>query len=245
MAETRSVEEVLARANELFARYDGGTAAGRGAAYRRYARDLRSVGRRFLNMGIALGALIVATIAFGLLVGPIGWTGLFLATMAAFILMFFFSVWPAEPKRMVYSDQLPNRTVVQQFDSYLVRQRRALPAPAGQRIDAISAKLPLLETRLAEVDALDPLAQDARRLMGKHLPELIERYERIPAAYRSERDGDGKTVDERLLSSLDAAREALDEIGSRLAKDDLSAFETQGRFIETRYKENPEFGSEQ
>ena len=245
MAETRSVEEVLARASELFARYDGRPAAARGAAGRRYARDVRSIGRRVANMGIALGALIVATIAFGLLVGPIGWTGLFLATVAAFILMFFFSVWPAEPKRPVYSDQLPNRTVVQQLDSYLARQRRALPAPAAQRIDAISTTLPLLEARLADVDALDPLAQDARRLMGKHLPDLIDRYERIPAAYRGERDGDGKTVDERLLSSLDAAREALDEIGSKLAKDDLSAFETQGRFIESRYKESPEFGSGQ
>ena len=73
--------------------------------------------------------------------------------------------------------------------------------------------------------------------MGKHLPELIERYEKIPAAYRAERDGEGKTVDERLVAGLDAAREALDDIGARLAQSDRQAFETQGRFIESRYKD--------
>ena len=105
----------------------------------------------------------------------------------------------------------------------------------------ISAQLPLLESKLEQVNLLDPLAQDARRLMGRHLPDLIDRYEKIPAAYRNERDAGGMTVDERLLSSLDAAREALDDIGSKLRKDDLTAFETQGRFIESRYKDEKSF----
>ncbi len=80
--------------------------------------------------------------------------------------------------------------------------------------------------------------------MGKHLPDLIERYEHVPAQYRDERDGEGLTVDERLASGLDAARSALDEIGAKLARDDLSAFETQGRFIESRYKGNDELGGD-
>ena len=73
---------------------------------------------------------------------------------------------------------MPNRDVVQTLDGFLHRRRAALPAPAARRMDAISAQLPLLESRLAEADMLDPLVQDARRLMGKHLPELIDRYER-------------------------------------------------------------------
>jgi hypothetical protein len=76
--------------------------------------------------------------------------------------------------------------------------------------------------------------------MGKHLPELIERYERVPAAYRRERDGDGLTVDERLVAGLDAAKTALDDLGRKLAHEDLSAFETKGRFIESRYKDGDE-----
>jgi hypothetical protein len=80
--------------------------------------------------------------------------------------------------------------------------------------------------------------------MGKHLPDLIERYERVPASYRAERDGEGLTVDERLVAGLDAAKEALDDIGRRLTRDDLNAFETQGRFIESRYKDGEELNRE-
>ena len=142
------------------------------------------------------------------------------------------------PITVDYKDDMPNQAVVQRLDSLLVRKRSALPAPAARRIDAISQQLPLLESRLGQTEMLDPLAQDARRLMGKHLPELIERYERVPAAYRNERDGDGLTVDERLVQGLDAAKTALDDLGRKLAHEDLAAFETQGRFIENRYKED-------
>jgi hypothetical protein len=132
---------------------------------------------------------------------------------------------------------MPNRAVVQRLDSLIVRRRTALPGLATRQLDAISQQLPLLEQRLAETAILDPLAQDARRLMGKHIPELIERYERVPAQYRSERDSEGMTVDERLVSGLDAAKSALDDLGRKLAHEDLTAFETQGRFIESRYKD--------
>ena len=187
---------------------------------------------------MALGALIAATLGFGLIVGPIGWTGLFLVGLATLAILLYFSFMPAEPKRVAYSEQLPTGTVVRQLESMLVRRRAALPAPAAQRADAIGAQLPLLESRLAEVDPLDPLAQDARRLMGKHLPELIDRYERIPANYRREPDGEGLTADQRLVASLDAARQALGEIGDRLVQTDRQAFETQGRFIESRYRDD-------
>jgi hypothetical protein len=73
--------------------------------------------------------------------------------------------------------------------------------------------------------------------MGEHLPELIERYERVPPAYRHAPDNGGLTVDERLAASLRAANEALGDIGAKLVGHDRDAFETQGRFIESRYKD--------
>jgi hypothetical protein len=233
----RSVDDAIARFDDLVHRYEGGSAEAQAAFRRNLGRDVRAVGKRVVNMGVAIGALVVATIAFGMFVTPIGINGLFLVMLATLAILILFSVWPMEPKKVQYNEQLPTRTVVRQLDGLLVRERAALPPPAAKRIDAISAQLPLLESRLGETDPLDPLAQDARRLMGKHLPELIERYERVPAAYRKERDGEGLTVDERLVKSLDAAREALGEIGAKLAQGDRDAFETQGRFIESRYRD--------
>lgn len=233
----RTVDQAIARFDEYSARLDGHTPAAASARRRHLGRSAASIGRRIANIGMAVGALIVATMAFGLFVSPIGWSGLFLVAVAIVFVLIFFSVWPKERAEQPFSPQMPSKDVVRTLDSFLHRRRAALPTPAARHVDAISARLPLLESRLGEVDALDPLAQDARRLMGKHLPELIERYERVPPAYRRERDGEGMTVDERLVTSLDAARQALDDIGAKLTQGDLDAFETQGRFIESRYKD--------
>jgi len=245
MARTpRSVEEAIARFDEYSARLDGHVPAASSARRRVYGRAMGGIAKRVATMGMAIGLLIVATIGFGLVVGPIGWAGLFVVALATLAILLLFSFWPAEPKRVTYNEQLPTGAVVRQLESMLVRRRSALPAPAAQRADAIGAQLPLLESRLAEVDPLDPLAQDARRLMGKHLPELIDRYERIPAGYRQQTDGEGLTADQRLVASLDAARQALGEIGDKLVQGDRQAFETQGRFIESRYKEGGGDGAE-
>jgi hypothetical protein len=127
--------------------------------------------------------------------------------------------------------------MVQRFDSYLYKSRRALPAPAQAEVDAISSALPTLRQTLERVEPLNPNAQDARRLMSIHLPGLIDRYVQVPTAFRKEVDGEGKTVDDRLVEGLAAARTALDEISENLARADLAAFETQGRFIKSRYGE--------
>jgi hypothetical protein len=233
----RSVDDAIARFDEVVARYDGRTVEAVGARRRHYARGARTVAKRLAGMGVAVAVLAVATVIFSQLIGPIGLTGLFIVSLLTLGILVLFSAVPIEPKRVEYSEEVPTKTILRQLDSLLVRERPALPAPAARRVDAIAATLPLLESRLTEIDPLDPLAQDARRLMGKHLPELIQRYEKVPAAYRAERDGDGLTVDERLVSGLEAARTALDDIGARLAQTDRQAFETQGRFIESRYKD--------
>jgi hypothetical protein len=50
-------------------------------------------------------------------------------------------------------------------------------------------------------------------------------------------DGEGKTVNDRLVEGLVAGRIALGEISEQLARADVAAFETQGRFIKSRYGE--------
>ena len=128
--------------------------------------------------------------------------------------------------------------MVERFDSYLYRMRGALPARAQTEIDAISTALPALKETLTRVEMLDPDAQDARRLMSIHLPGLIDRYLRVPAPFRGERDGEGKTIDDSLVEGLAAGRAALHDISQTLARADVAAFETQGRFIKSRYGED-------
>ena len=73
--------------------------------------------------------------------------------------------------------------------------------------------------------------------MSVHLPNLIDRYLHVPTNYRGQLDGEGVSVDERLVEALAAGRAALGDISEKLARGDLAAFETQGRFIQSRYSE--------
>lgn len=234
----RSVDQAIARFDALSARLDGHRPT-TPAARRHYSRSTQAVGKTLAELSLAVFGVVAAFMAFGLLIEPIGIFGFLLMIIAIVGVAVFFGARSVMPQKIkAFSEAMPNSQVVQTLDTFLHRRRTALPPPAARRVDAISQQLPLLESRLQEVNPLDPLAQDARRLMGKHLPELIERYERVPAQYRHERDGEGMTVDDRLTASLDAADAALKEIGLKLARADMDAFETQGRFIESRYKDD-------
>lgn len=224
-------------ANAIFARLDERDGAVRDAARRERQRLNAGLGRALVRAGIAVGLISLATIAVGLIV-PIGMFGFLaavgLAIGVAALLLFSGSREIAAPN---VTPDLPNGQMVQRFDSYLFRARRALPTPAQAELDLLSAQLPALRQVLERIPDLDPNAQDARRLMSVHLPNLIDRYVHVPSNYRSQLDGEGVSVDERLVEALAAGRVALSDISEKLARNDLAAFETQGRFIQSRYRE--------
>lgn len=227
--------QVMAHASEVMARMDERSGPVRDAARRERERVNADLGRRVKRVGVAIGLVSLITIVIGLIV-PIGMFGFLAAVGLAIGIAALLAFTPSkELGAAAPPTDLPNGEMVQRFDSYLYRTRRALPAPAQAQIDAISTLLPSLKQTLERVETLDPDAQDARRLMSIHLPGLIDHYLHVPAAYRSERDGEDKTVDERLVEGLAAARNALGEVSQKLARADMAAFETQGRFIQSRY----------
>ena len=235
---TDKVERAIARFDRVTRQLDQRGGPAQEAGRRERHRLNVGFGRTLSRVGIAIGVIWLATIVFGLFnpIGMFGFLGVLIVTIAVA------GILVARGGREAISapapsTDLPNGPMVDRFDSYIYRVRPALPAPAQAQLDAISAVLPALKQTLERVDMLDPQAQDARRLMSVHLPGLIERYADVPKAYRQEQDGEGKTVDERLVESLAAARGALAEVSERLARGDLAAFETQGRFIQSRYGE--------
>lgn len=229
--------KTIDHANAVFARLDDRDGVVRDAARRERERLNAGLGRALLRVGIAVGVISLATIGIGLIV-PIGMFGFLaavgLAIGVAAILLFSSGREIAAPN---VTPDLPNAQMVQRFDSYLFRARRALPAPAQAELDLLSAQLPALRQTLERIPDLDPNAQDARRLMSVHLPNLLDRYLHVPSNYRSQLDGEGISVDERLVEALSAGRVALKDISEKLARNDMAAFETQGRFIQSRYSE--------
>ena len=234
---TEKVERAVARFERVTRQLDERSGPVREAARRERQRLNSDLAGRAKRVGVSIGFISLVTIAIGLFI-PIGMFGFLAAVGLAVGVAALLAFTPTQMRGIAApSADLPNGEMVQRFDSYLYRSRRALPALAQAEIDAISSCLPSLRETLARVETLDPNAQDARRLMSIHLPGLIDRYSRVPANFRSEQDGEGKTIDERLVEGLAAGRVALREISEKLARDDLAAFETQGRFIQSRYGE--------
>jgi hypothetical protein len=232
---TEKVERAIARFDRVTRQMDERDGPVRDAAQRERKRLNSDLARRFGRVGAAVGVVSVITIAVGLFI-PIGMFGFLAAVGLAIGIAALLAFAPSAQRSVAApSADLPNGEMVQRFDSYIYRTRSALPTAAQAEVDAISAVLPGLRQTLERVDAIDPTAQDARRLMSLHLPGLIDRYMQVPTAFRSERDGEGKTADERLVEALAAGRSALGDISESLARADISALETQGRFIKSRY----------
>ena len=237
---TDKVERAIARFDRVTQQLDQRGGPSREAARRERARLNAGVGRTMLKVGMTVAVIWLATIVIGL-VKPIGMFGFLAALLVTGVVAAVLiarggreAISPPAP-----STDLPNAAMVDRFDSYIYRVRGALPAPAQAELDAISKVLPSLKQTLGRVETLDPSAQDARRLMSIHLPGLVERYVHVPPAYRQEQDGEGKTVDQRLVEGLSAGRSALAEVSEQLARADVAALETQGRFIQSRYGDNP------
>jgi len=235
---TDKVERAIARFERVTRQLDERGGPSREAARRERQRLNVGLGRTLTRVFVAIAVIWLATTILGF-VQPIGMFG-FLAALLVTVGVAAFMI--ARGGRQAISApapaaDLPNGPMVERFDSYIYRSRPALPAPARTELDAIAQMLPSLKQTLSRLDTLDPAAQDARRLMSIHLPGLIERYERVPPAFRGERDGEDKTVDQRLVEGLAAGRAALSEVCEQLARADVAALETQGRFIQSRYGE--------
>lgn len=235
---TEKVERAIARFERVTRQLDQRQGPAREAARRERRRLNAGVGRTAARVAVAVAVIWLATVILGLF-KPIGMFGFLAALLVTGVIA---AMLIARGGREVVSvpapsSDLPNGAMVERFDSYLYRTRAALPAPAQAEIDAIAKILPSLKQTLERVETLDPQAQDARRLMSIHLPGLIDRYLRVPPAYRQERDGEDKSVDQRLVDGLEAGRSALAEVSDQLARADVAALETQGRFIRSRYGE--------
>ena len=232
---TDKVERAVARFDRVTRQLDERDGPVRDAARRERQRLNSDLASRVKRVSFAVLVISIVTIAVGLFI-PIGMFGFLAAVGLAVGVGALLAFTPSETRSIAApSPDLSNGEMVQRFDSYLFRTRRGLPAAAQAEIDGISSLLPALRQTLERIETLDPTAQDARRLMSIHLPGLIDRYLHVPASYRSERDGEDKTVDGRLIEGLAAGRTALKEIGEKLARADVLALETQGRFIQSRY----------
>ena len=229
--------ETIDRNAERLARMARGEALQR-ARSRRVARQAKQAGGRVVRAASVIGAIFLGLLLWGLVIGPIGTTVLVLAVLFGVMAAVMAAVWDGPDNTPDLDADMSPTVLPAATDVWLDRQRRNLPALAAPQVDAISARLATLEGQLAQVPVGDPVAQDLSRLLSRHLPELVERYTRVPAEQRSRTiEADGRSLDATLVEGLKVVEEELARASDALASADRDAVRIQGKFLEARYKD--------
>lgn len=231
----RDVSQMLGRADEALKRL-GQTPEGRAAALRRTQRQAKSVVQRIANAGMAVGGIALAALLFAMFIAPLGVNGFLLLVLAVagvggwFLLRRPQAEMPT-PQAMKNADlaAIPRRV-----EAWLERQRRSLPSRASKLVDEILLRLEVLGEQLGQVPTGQPIAGDARRLIGEHLPRLVDTYLKVPQAYRTP----GSEPEQQLLEGLVTIADELRRLSEQLVRGDLDALAVEGKFLEQRYKEN-------
>ncbi len=230
---------VDARAGDILYRV---SPEGRRQRQRQRERRRRALARTGRRLMAAFVAVLVAAVAWGLIVGPIGTTGVM--ALALVLVLAWFAILslgraPEPTPTALAATDLP--LLPQRTEEWLERQRPALPAPAARLVDGIGLKLESLAPQLATLDPREPAAAEIRKLLCDELPELVNGYRRVPEQLRREAR-DGPSPDRQLLDGLTVVDAELTRMSGQLASGDLHKLATQGRYLELKYRNDEELG---
>lgn len=228
-------DRILARADEALRRHG---MEPRLAQRARASRRRSFFGKMKRVIGVA-AILVVGLPLWGLIIGPVGTSGLMIAVLAFVVAAVGLMAFPRAP--LVAGEVLPTTELALlplRTEEWLAGQRRALPAPATKLVDGIGLKLEILAPQLQSLNEREPVAGDIRRLIADELPELVKGYQRVPLNLR--KDGlNGISPDKQLVEGLSAVDEELGRLSEQLAAGDLNRFATQGRYLEIKYQGDP------
>ncbi|MEM1131876.1 MAG: hypothetical protein AAGH53_02965 [Pseudomonadota bacterium] len=188
------------------------------------------------RIAIAAGVVIVGAGIIGAIIDGIGILGVMAVGLTIAATTFFFSQYPKMPIPKAEDLFRENLDVLAgKTEIWLEHQRPALPAPAVPLIDSIGVQLDQLAPQLQQLDEKEPAAMEVRKLVGEHLPELINGYKQIPPHLRKE-ERNGSTPDEQLVNGLGVIRNEIDTFTRQLANGELDKLAVRGRFLELKYQ---------
>jgi hypothetical protein len=205
----------------------------RAAEKRRQERQSREAEARLKRAALVGGASGAAILGVGVLVVPVAVPVLAAAGGGA-LLLAAGSLFRPSRRRSGEGDfskaelaQLPGDA-----EDWLLSRREGLPFECRPPLDRIFQRLGDLEPHLAALAPQSTAAWEARRLLGEHLPRLVFAYEALPGSARE----DDPQVRARLCAGLETVADALDSLCCEVCRDPLLSFETEGRFLESRYR---------
>ena len=101
-------------------------------------------------------------------------------------------------------------------------------------IQDIGIRLDQLAPQLQTLDDNDPAAREVRKLVGEHLPELINGYKRIPDSLKRKEHG-GKTPEQQLVDGLKLIDREIETMTGQISRGELDKLAVRGRYLELKY----------
>ena len=189
---------------------------------------------------VAVGAVLIGAGIVGTIIDGIGFSGVMITALAVGAAAYAFVRYPKMPMPTTESlRQTDLATLAGKTEMWLEAQRPALPAPAVNLMQDIGLRLDQLAPQLQTLDDNDPAAREVRKLVGEHLPELINGYKRIPETLKRKEHG-GKTPEQQLVDGLKLIDREIETMTGQILRGELDKLATRGRYLEIKYDQPSE-----
>lgn len=185
---------------------------------------------------LAVGAVLVGAGIVGAIIDGIGFWGVMITGIAGAAAAYVLMRYPEMPMPTTESlRQTDLDTLAGKTEIWLEAQRPALPPPAVAIMQDIGLRLDQLAPQLQALDDNDPAAREVRKLVGEHLPELINGYKRIPESLKRKEHG-GKTPEQQLVDGLKLIDREIETITGQISRGELDKLAVRGRYLELKYE---------
>ena len=234
----RDLERTLVDTEDFLMRQLGSRAS-REASARKLKRGAAEVFRRMRRAGLVFVLLLLLLIA-GSMFGSAGFFTWLIALPAIMLAAMLSMTFPTRAGRAPQAPterdvtRIPLPTLAERCDRWLLDRCDELPRAALPSADLIVDRLRSLAPGLADVPEGSPLQGEIRRLVGGHLPRLVDSYIALPPEARAPQSENAR----RLTESLGAVAEELTRLCGEVDGCREASFAVEHRFIESRYRDD-------
>lgn len=184
---------------------------------------------------VAVGAVLIGAGIVGTIIDGIGVTGVMATALLGAGAFYLFLRYPGMPMPTVDTlRQTDLATLAGKAEIWLESQRPALPAPALPLVQNIGLRLDELAPQLSALGENDPASAEVRKLVGDHLPELINSYKSIPDTLKRQDNG-GKTPEQQLVDGLKVIDREIETMTGQISRGELDKLAVRDRYLEVRY----------
>lgn len=228
------LERTLADTEDFLFRQLSSKAA-REAQKRKVTRGINEVFRRIRRATLVTVGLLAALIGYSIFIGSIDFLTWLVALPTVFLVSMLSLFWPSRRRESLRlrANEVELRILASRTEEWLLDRCPELPRAALPAVDSILSRLREMQPDLETLPADSALAGEAHRLLGQHLPRLVDTYLSLPLSVREQHSENSR----RLAESLGIVAEEMDRLSSEVTSGRTLSFDTQHRFIETRYRD--------